>query len=139
MKVDKFEGMKFVDTKAEFSDGRKLYVAMIQGKFTRRNVLEKLENLAEKLRGQSKNAYLGVSAHYDYPNDWLPAIYRRADQQQVLYNPSDSDTTTGYKNIDGLYFYITELPDGSDLGQKMHKVKRSNQKVDNLFLNHQKK
>jgi hypothetical protein len=138
MKVDKFEKMKFRKLEAKFTDNRELYTAYIEGKFTRKDVLEKLETLAKIFRENGKNVYLGVSAHYAYPQDWLPAIYKSVYKNQVLFNPTDSPTTTEYKDINGLYFYVVEMPDETILTQKMHKLQKSNTNVENMFTKHKK-
>lgn len=126
MKVDKFGKLKFTKSPAQFDDGQELFVSFLKGKFTRKEILNKMENLAEKLRSNGKNAYIGVSAHYEDPNAWLPAINKSVNNAQVLFNPTDSPTTVEYKQIDGIYFYVTQMPEGTELKNKMRKVKKVN-------------
>jgi len=116
--------LNFESNKATFNGKKKILTAMIEGKFTRHGILEKLNSLAQGLQKEGRNASLGVAVHYDYPNAWTPAILKPCNKAQVLYNPTDSPTTNEYKDIDALYFYIIEMADGSDLEQKMHKKKK---------------
>lgn len=74
MKIDKFENLEFKKLDVEFDDGRTMYTAFIKGKFTRFDILNKMEALADKMKSKGKNGYIGVSAHYKEPNGWLPAI-----------------------------------------------------------------
>jgi hypothetical protein len=134
MKIDKLESLQFKKLGVEFDDGRTMYTAFIKGKFTRFDILNKMESLAEKLKEKGKNGYIGVSAHYREPNGWLPAIYCNINKTQKLFNPSDSTTTIEYKDIDGCYFYVAEMPEGKELKQKMHKVQKSTTEVQNMFI-----
>lgn len=133
MKIDKFETLKFRKVEAEFDDKRTLYASMITGKFTRQDILNKMEELAKKLRDQGKNGYIGVTAHYEFPNAWLPALYCCVDKKQKLFDASYSTSTIEYKNIDAMYFFVAEMPDGQILKQKMHKVKKANQSTEGMF------
>lgn len=139
VKKDKFANIKWVKSNAEFTDGRKLVTGFVKGKFTRNEILKELQTLADGINAKGRNAHLGVSVHYANPNDWLPAIYKNVKDKQVLFNPSDSDTTTSFSNIDGLYFYLVELPAGKDLKQKNHTLKKSqkNEHV-SMFTKHKK-
>ena len=68
MKINKFESLKFQKVEAEFQDKRTLYVGFVKGKFTRHDIVNKMDELAKKLKDQGKNAYIGVTAHYNDPN-----------------------------------------------------------------------
>ena len=132
MKIDKLEKLKFTKSNAEFEDGKELFMGFLKGKFTRNDIQNKMDEIAKKLRDNSKNAYLGVSVHYKEPNGWLPAINRSVNQPQVLFNPTDSVTTAGFKDIDGIYFYVTQMPEGSELKHKMRKVKKAD--TESMFV-----
>jgi len=125
--------LNFDSNKATFNGKKKILTAMIEGNFTRDEILDKLNSLAQQLNEKGRNSYLGVSAHYDYPNAWCPAILKPCNKAQVLYNPKDSPTTYDYETIDALYFYIIEMADGSDLEQKMHKKKKTLSLAQDVF------
>lgn len=139
MKIEKFEDLKFKKLDVEFDDGRTMFTGFIKGRFNRHDILNKMENLAEKLREKGKNGYIGVTAHYKDPNGYLPAIMSGVDKTMKLFNPSDSDTTAGFKDIDGCYFFVAELPEGKVLKQKMHKVQKSNAETESMFTKKKKK
>jgi hypothetical protein len=122
-KINDFSKIKFERSPAEFKDGRKLVTAHLAGKFTRDKILAEMQSMANAFHAKKKNYYMGMSVHYEDPNDWTPALYKHVDSKQILYNPTDSATTAGYKDIDGLYLYIIEMPDEKPLHQKMHKKK----------------
>jgi hypothetical protein len=122
-KINDFSKIKFERSPAEFKDGRKMVTAHLKGNFTRGRVLVEMQSFADAFNAKGRNYYMGMSAHYEYPNDWTPALYRHVGSKQVLYNPTDSPTTEGYKDIDGLYLYIIEMPADKPLHQKMHKKK----------------
>ena len=50
-----------------------------------------------------------------------------------LFDASYSTSTIEFKDIDAMYFYVTEMPDGQVLKQKMHKIKKANQNTESLF------
>jgi hypothetical protein len=131
---NKFENLKFEKSNAQFKD-RKLLTGYTEGKFTTHEIATKLQQLADGLNKAGRNAYVGVSIHYRDPNAWLPAIYTHVSQSVQIYNPTDSDTTHDYKDIDGCLFYILKKQQGEVLTQKFHSVKKNkiNENV-NLFV-----
>lgn len=123
--------LKFRKSDMQFKDNRTMLTTMIEGKFTRKLILSKMKSLSDGLKENGKtNAYIGVSAHYKNVNDWTPALFSSIKNKPILYNPTDSPTTAEYKDIDGLMFYIIDMPEGTPLNQKMHKQK----KTQNMFI-----
>jgi len=127
---NKFEDLKFHKINAEFKDNRKMVAGFVKGSFTREEVYEKLQELADGMKKSGRNAYIAVTLHYADPNAWLPAIYTHVSQPVQIFNPNDSDTTNTFKDISAMYFYIIEKPEGEVLTQKMHTVKKD--KVDKV-------
>jgi hypothetical protein len=123
--------LKFQKSNAQFKDNRKMLTAMVKGNYTRKEILSKMKSLSDGLKENGKtNSYIGVSMHFAYPNDWTPSLFSSVNNKQILYNPTDSNTTEEYKDIDGLMFYIIDMPEGTQLNQKMHKQK----KTQNMFI-----
>lgn len=136
MRIDKLEDLKFAKSAMAFKDKSQLFTAFHRGKLSRADIQKKMRMLADKLKDANKNAYIGVSAHYEHPNAFLPAIYNEVSSEQMkLYDPSDSITSKGFSTIDGAYFYIIEMEEGKKLQQKMHKTK----KTESMFAQHKKK
>jgi len=134
--MERLDKLVFKESKVSIKDKSTLFTAFqkIESKndtfYTRKEILSKMEHLAKKLRDAGKNGFIGVACHYEFPTSWTPAIYCDINKRMVLYNPIDSDTTKGFKNIDGVYFYVVE---GKELDQKFHKIKKANNAVDRLF------
>lgn len=128
--------LKFeADKDVVFKDGRKMLTSYAQGKSFRRNdVLKKLLSLSQALVKAGKtNAYLGVSAHYKEVDTWCPALLFNVKDKPVLFNPTDSPTTNEYKTIDGLYFYLIEMPEGSEIKQRYQSKKKKQNIEQSMF------
>lgn len=133
-----FEKLKFVKNNATFKDGRKALNGFVKGSFTQDQIKQKLQSISNGLfESGKKNAYVAVSIHYKNPDDWLPAIYNKVGNKIKIFNPNDSDTSHDYTGIDGAYFYIVELPENSNMNQKMHKVKKASDDT-SMFTKHKK-
>lgn len=132
---DNLKQMKFHESKLQFKEGQKLLSSVVKGDFTRNEILEKMRNIVLTLRKGGQNCYIGASAHYANPNDWLPAIYTPIAQEPKLFNPSDSDGTGGYKDIDAVQFNVIVMPKGKVFKQQMHTVSKAHTEA--LFNNNQ--
>lgn len=129
-----FNGLKFEKSWEGFKNGRKLLLGHLDGNFTRQTVLRETEKLAKSLRKEGRNIHIGVSAHYEYPDAWTPALMFDVKGPIRFYHPDDSDTTREFADIDALYFYIIETEE-KDLKQKVYTKKKET----NMFLDHKKK
>lgn len=133
---NRLDKLNFKESKAQIKDKSTLFTAFqkIDSKkdpyYSRKEILLKMERLAGKVRQAGKNAFIGMACHYEFPNSWTPAIYCDIKKRMVLYNPIDSDTSSGFKNIDEVYSYVVE---GKELDQQFHTVKKANNEVDRLL------
>jgi len=128
--------LEFSKVNAEFKNGQQMFVSRFKGKLKRADIINKLNEMAKDLNKKGVNAYLGASAYYDTPSAFLPTLYRHCSKPQTLFNPNDSDTTNGYKNITGAMFHVIVLPQNKQLEQKMHTVKKAD--THSFFDQHKK-
>jgi hypothetical protein len=132
---NKFANLKYEKMNTQFNDNRKMITGYIEGKFTSEDIKTKLQQLADGFHKSGRNIYIGVSIHYGDPNAWLPAIMKHVSEPVDIFDPSDSDGSYDYSDIDGCLFYILEKPQGEVLTQKMHTVKKPKPDENiNMFL-----
>jgi hypothetical protein len=112
--IDKFKDLTFEKNDLQFNDHRKQLMGYIEGSFTRAEIVSKLQELSDGLKAKGRNGYIGVSIHYGYPDAWLPCIYTKYGDNVKIFDPEDSDTTEGYKDIDALCFMIIEGKDENE-------------------------
>ena len=101
--------LKFEKSKAQFFDSRKLLEANLKGNFETDNIKDNLNALAKQF--DSPDYQLGVAMHYKNVGKWTPAIFRKSNQNMVLWSADDSpDTVDAYRNdiIDHIRVYIIE-------------------------------
>ena len=126
VKTDIFKNLKFEKTNAEFKDGRKIVSAYAEGSFTREQIKTKLQQLADGIKLKDKNAYIDVAIHYSNPHAWLPSVAKHVTQPVAIFDPTDSDTTQDYDNIDGVMFQIILLDNEKLLETKHHRPENTN-------------
>ena len=101
--------LDFKKSGKQFADGRKLVESALTGKFTREQVLKNLNKLAETF--DDDDVQLGCAIHYKKIGKWAPALFRKSNHSQAVWDWSDSpETAQAYRDdsIDAIHMYILE-------------------------------
>ena len=109
MKVDKFETLKFQKVEAEFQDKRTLYVGFVKEKFTRHDIVNKMDELAKKLKDQ------GIATRpFFYPMNLQPVFNNMGLFTNESYPVAEKISNKGFYIPCGLGISNLEIKEVAD-------------------------
>jgi hypothetical protein len=107
--------LKYEASPIKYADGRVQIQAKLIGDFSRSDLKRDLDTLADNLKGtklkgsKDGNVSVGISCHYKNINKWTPALIRNINENQQIWDNSDSpDTAELYRNdrIDAIVVFV---------------------------------
>jgi len=123
--VDK---LKFKESEKLFVKGSKVMESVHQGKFTKRQILSTLQEIASDANDHNLPMRLGVFYHYEEHDYWAPAVLRNSNETQTIWGNSDGlisdvdDSIFDNDTINEVVFVVMNHKKITEAGGTLHKA-----------------